>query len=828
MGMNRLARFTACLTGFICIGFTAQAQDFEMRRAIDNHQFDPGNLIWMEKPAAKWEEAIPIGNGRLGAMVYGATTEETIQLNEDTYFTGGPYSTVVKGGHKHLAEVQQLVFEEKYFAAQKLFARELMGYPVEQMKYQSLGHIKLFFPKEHARYQHYARWLDLEKGISSVSYEVNGVKYNREVLASFPDQTIAIRITASKPGSISFTANLRGQRNQAHSNYATDYFRMDGQAPDQLILRGKSADYLGVKGQLRYEARLKATLENGSIEIDDENMIIRNADAVTLYLVAATNFVNYKDVSADQAARVQQGLQQLKGKTYAQVRQAHLADYTPIFQRVKLRLPLAENTWLPTPERTKLVRWTADPSLASLAYQFGRYVLISASRPGSQPANLQGIWNEDMNPWWDAKMTTNINLEMNYWMVESGNLSEMFEPFTRLMEELTDQGSQVAREHYGARGWVFHQNTDLWRVAAPMDGSTWGTFTVGGAWLATHLWEHYRYAKDKDYLKRIYPVLKGSVDFFMDFLVEDPRTGYLVTNPSNSPENFPVRKGSGPYFDEITASFRPSTNVCAGSTIDMQILHDLFTYYSEATRDLGVDSEYAREVTAARNRLVPPLVGKDGSLQEWAQDWGQLETTGHRHNSHLYGLYPGNMLSYTKTPDIMPAVEKALVMRTDSSHGNAEWSMAWKVNLWSRLKDGEHAHRILNLYLARHALPQLFSGMPMQVDGTLGAAAGVSEMLLQSQEDIIELLPATPAVWKEGRFQGVKARNGFELDFEWKDNAVQKVAIRSTAGETCRIRFSPRFRLTDQRGKTVRHSRSKDGVVQFATVRNGQYLLEAI
>lgn len=804
-----------------------QAQDFDMRRIISEHQFDPGTLIWMGEPAAKWEEAIPVGNGRLGAMVYGATTEETIQLNEDTYFTGGPYSTVVKGGYKYLAEVQRLVFEEKYFDAQKLFARELLGYPVEQMKYQSLGNIKLFFPKEHAQYQHYVRWLDLEKGISSVSYEVNGVKYNREVLASFPDQTIAIRITANKPGSVSFTANLRGERNQEHSNYATDYFRMDGEAPDQLILRGKSADYLGVKGQIRYEARLKAVLENGSMEIDGENMIIRDADAVTLYLVAATNFVNYKDVSADQAARIQQVLQRLNGKAYAKVRSTHLADYSSIFQRVKLTLPLAGYSWLPTAERNRLVRWTPDPSLASLAYQFGRYVLISSSRPGSQPANLQGIWNKDMNPWWDAKLTTNINLEMNYWMVESANLSEMFEPFTRLMEELTDQGSQVAREHYGADGWVLHQNTDLWRVAAPMDGSTWGTFTVGGAWLATHLWEHYRYSKDRDYLRKVYPILKGSVDFFMDFLVEDPRTGYLVTNPSNSPENFPIRKGSGPYFDEITASYRPSTNVCAGSTIDMQILHDLFTYYDEATRALGVDSEYAQSVITARNRLVPPLVGKDGSLQEWAQDWGQLETTGHRHNSHLYGLYPGNMLSFTKTPDIMPAVEKALVMRTDSSHGNVPWSMGWKVNLWARMKDGEHAHRILNLYLARHAMPQLFSGMPMQVDATLGAAAGVSEMLVQSQEDVIELLPATPAAWKQGRFQGVRARNGFELDFEWKDGRVRKIAIYSTAGEICRIRFPSQFRLTDQRGKATRHSRSKDGLIQFATVKDGRYLLEA-
>ncbi|HRN55540.1 MAG TPA: glycoside hydrolase family 95 protein [Agriterribacter sp.] len=463
-----LFRKVIFIVGFM-ISMGAYAQQNEMMRRITGRDFDPTTLLWYRQAADTWDDALPVGNGRLGAMVFGRTGEEIIQLNEDTYWSGGPYSTVVKGGHTKLKEIQELVFKENFFEAQKLFGRYLMGYPVEQQKYQALGNIHLFFPDE-KEVSNYHRWLDLETAVTTVQYSVNGVQYKREVFASEPDQAIVIRITADKPGAVSFKANLRGERNQQHSNYATDYFRMDGEGNDKLVLTGKSADYMGIKGALKYEVKLKAAIENGTISVDDENMVIQHADAVTLYLVAATNFVNYKDVSADAHSRVSRYLDALQGKDYRQLKQRHIQDHGKLFGRVTLQLPVTDLSYQPTDVRIKNIRYQSDPALAALGYQFGRYTLIASSRPGTQPANLQGIWNKDMNPWWDSKYTTNINIQMNYWAVESANLSECAEPLIKMVEELMDEGAAVAREHYGARGWVFHQNTDLWRVAAPMDG----------------------------------------------------------------------------------------------------------------------------------------------------------------------------------------------------------------------------------------------------------------------------------------------------------------------------------------------------------------------
>ncbi|HNF44694.1 MAG TPA: glycoside hydrolase family 95 protein, partial [Ferruginibacter sp.] len=547
------------------------------------------------------------------------------------------------------------------------FGRYLMGYPVEQQKYQCLGNLHLFF-KNQDSITNYKRWLELETGISGVSYTANGITYTREVFVSAPDQVIVVRIRSGKPNGISFTANLRGERNQAHSNYATDYFRMDPYGTDGLILTGKSADYMGVEGKLRYEARLKAVAEGGTVITNDVDLVVENADAVTLYIAAATNFVNYKDVSADPHQRVNDYLKKIENKSFASIRDAAIADHKNYFSRVDIKLPVTANSYLPVTERVKKIQTEPDPSLSALSYQFGRYLMIGSSRPGTQPANLQGIWNDNMNPMWDSKYTTNINTEMNYWPVESGNLSECFEPLYKMIGELTDQGSQVAKEHYGARGWVFHQNTDLWRVAAPMDGPTWGTFTVGGAWLCTHVWEHYQYTMDKSFLKEAYPLIEGSVRFFMDFLVPHPNGKWLVTNPSTSPENFPNGGGNKPYFDEVTAGFREGTTICAGSSIDMQILYDLFGYYIEASSVLANKDAFVQQVKTAREKLVPPQIGSDGSLQEWADDWKSLEEH-HRHFSHMYGLYPGKVLYEKRTPALIDAYKKVLEERGDGSTG---------------------------------------------------------------------------------------------------------------------------------------------------------------
>lgn len=802
--------------------FSLCAQPGDVPGKIQAKAFNSSTLLWYTKPAQKWEEALPVGNGRLGAMVFGMNGEERIQLNEDTYWTGGPYSTVVKGGYKVLPEIQQLVFEGKFLEAHNLFGRNLMGYPVEQQKYQGLANLHLFF-KNQDSVTGYTRWLDLESGTSGVSYQSNGIIYQRTVFASGPDQVIVVRITANKPGSISLTANLRGVRNQTHSNYATDYFRMDPYGNDGLVLTGKSADYMGVEGKLKYEARIKAIPEGGTIKTNGVDLVIENADAVSLYFAAATNFVNYKDVSADQHQRVDDYLKQIERKSYETILDSALIDYKKLFDRVSLQLPNTENSFLPTPERMQQIQASPDPSMAALSYQFGRYLMISCSRPGTQPANLQGIWNDDMNPAWDSKYTTNINTEMNYWPVESSNLSACSEPLFRMIKELTDQGSQVAREHYGAGGWVFHQNTDIWRVAAPMDGPTWGTFTVGGAWLCTHLLEHYQYTMDSSFLKEAYPLIEGSVQFFMDFLVMHPNGKWLVTNPSTSPENFPDGGGNKPYFDEVTAGYREGTTICAGSSIDMEILYDLFGYYIEASAILGRTNPFVERVKSAREKLVPPQIGKDGSLQEWADDWKSLEAH-HRHFSHMYGLYPGKELYEKRTPALIEAYKKVLEERGDGSTG---FSRTWKMALWARLDDGNRSNKIYKGYLKEQSCISLFAlcGKALQVDGSFGVTAAVTEMLMQSHDGFIQLLPALPDEWNDGEFKGVCARGAFELDYSWKNKKVTNISILSKAGNVCRIQVDASLKITSN-GKPVKYKKLSNGIVEFNTAKGAVYTVE--
>lgn len=809
--------FAVCM----CMGgFLTYSQSEDMSKQIDNKTFNTESVLWYDRPAKKWEEALPIGNGRLGAMVFGKHGEERIQLNEETLWSGGPYSTVVKGGSKILPEIRKLIFEGKPIEAHRLFGRHLMGDPVEQMKYQCLANLHLFFEDE-KDVTDYKRWLDLETATTHVEYKTHGIRYNRDITASAPDQVIVMRLTADKPEQVSFRAQLRGVRNTAHSNYGNDYFRMDGIGSDGLMINGKSADYLGVDGRLRYRAQLKAVPEGGSMQVIGDELFIEGADTVTLYFTAATNFVNYKDVSGDQVARVAETFKAIESKSFHEIWKAAIEDYQSFYQRASLKLATTPNSVLPTDKRMAAFETGSDPSIAALAYNFGRYLLISSSRPGTQPANLQGIWNESQNPSWDSKYTTNINTEMNYWPAESGNLSDCAEPLIKMVKELTDQGSQVAREHYGAGGWVFHQNTDLWRVAAPMDGPTWGTFTVGGAWLTTHLWEHYLYTLDRDYLQEVYPVIKGCVDFFMDFLVEHPNGKWLVTNPSNSPENPPKGPGYKYFYDEV-AGFYYFTTICYGATMDMQILTDLFGYYAEACRILGRDLAYAKQVMAARARLVPPLIGKGGTLQEWAEDYEQLEDK-HRHFSHMYGLYPGNVISAKRTPELIDGCKAVLEQRGDGGTG---FSRGWKMALWARLYDGQRAHKIFKGYIKEQAYPQLFAKCytPLQVDGSFGVTAGITEMLMQSHEGVIDLLPALPEAWSKGQFEGVCARGAFELDMQWSDSQITGVEVLSKKGHICRINPKTKVKvITD--GSKVRIKTFKDGSIEFETRTGQKYTL---
>lgn len=819
-----MKRYISFLMMAVCLAVASgHGQSLPLPQAIDSRSFNTQAVLWYDAPAQAWEEALPVGNGRLGAMVFGKHGEERIQLNEETLWSGGPYSTVVQGGAAALPEIQRLLFEGKPIEAHKLFGRHMMGYPVEQMKYQCLANLHLTFENE-KEVTGYKRWLDLETATTHVVYTAHGVGYRRAITASAPDQVIVIRLTADRPGQIAFKAQLRGVRNTAHSNYATDYFHMDGVGKDGVMVNGKSADYMGVAGRLRYRAQVKAVPEGGRMEVAGDELIIDGADAVTLYFAAATNFVNYQDVSGDQVARVTQTLKAIEKKSFDAIWTDAIEEYQSYYQRASLTLTPTENSYLPTDRRMAAFETGSDPSLAALAYNFGRFLLISSSRPGTQPANLQGIWNESQNPNWDSKYTTNINTEMNYWPAESGNLSDCAEPLIQMVRELTDQGSQVAQAHYGAGGWVFHQNTDLWRVAAPMDGPTWGTFTVGGAWLTTHLWEHYLYTLDEAYLEEVYPVIKGCVDFFMDFLKEHPNGKWLVTNPSNSPENPPKGPGYRYFYDEVPA-FWYFTTICYGSSIDMQILTDLFGYYAEACRVLNRDAAYARRVLKARARLVPPRIGKDGTLQEWTEDYEQLEEK-HRHFSHLYGLYPGHVISAKRTPELIDGCKAVLAQRGDGGTG---FSRGWKMALWARLYDGEHAYKIFKGYIREQAFPQLFAKCfkPLQVDGSFGVTAGITEMLMQSHEGVIDLLPALPAAWRAGAFNGVCARGAFTLDMQWREGRIHRVEVLSKKGGPCRIHPRVKVEITAE-SKQLKSKIHRDGSIEFNTTAGGRYTLHVV
>ncbi len=787
-------------------------------------QPNPSTTLWYSSPAEQWEDALPLGNGRLGAMYFGNINEDRLQFNEDTYWTGGPYSTVKKGGYKVLPQLQQLLFEGKFAEAHLLFGEHLLGSPVEQQKYQSMGNIILDFGLDE-NITDYRRELDLNTGISKLSFIQNGIRYTREVFSSYPDQAIVMHITADKPGNINFNCQLQGVRNQAHSNYATDYFKMDTWGNDGLKLNGKSADYLGVAGLLKYEALLKINCKGGTISNGLKSLNIKDADDVVLILVAATNFNNYKDVSGSEKDRAAAYINKLKGRSYESLKAEHIKDHQQLFNRVNITLPITKNSLLPTDIRMQKVLEAPDPSLAALGYQFGRYILMTSSRPGSQPANLQGIWNDDQNPAWDSKYTTNINTEMNYWNAEAGNLAECALPLFDLIKEVSDQGQSVAREHYGVQeGWVFHQNTDLWRVAAPMDGSNWGAFTTGGAWLCTHIWEHYQYTQDKEFLKNNYPLMKGCAQFFLHFLIKDPIKGWLVTNPSTSPENAPGSPDNKRFFDEMNGGYYDFSQICYGSTIDAQILNDLFNAIEQASEVLKIDESFRQDIKNAHAQLAPMQVGKDGSLQEWIEDWPQTEES-HRHFSHLYGLYPGHVISAVSTPQLVMPVKQVLEQRGDGESG---WSRVWKMCEWARLFDGNRANKIFKGYIDKQCTKSLFGKCykPMQVDATLGLSAAVTEMLVQSQEGYIHLLPALPDEWsKAGHFKGVITRGAFELDYGWQNGQVEQLLLTSKAGGVCKIKSSKKLVVTSQ-GEKIRTSVNDNNIYSFNTEASENYKIE--
>jgi alpha-L-fucosidase 2 len=733
--------------------------------------------LWYRQPAKQWVEALAVGNGRLGAMVFGGVAQERIQLNEDTLWAGGPYDPVNPDALEALPKVREMLFAGQYKEANTLISQTMMAKPLTQMPYQCVGDLLLRFPDANG-VTDYRRDLNLDTAVATVAYTLNGVRYTREVYSSPVDQVIVVRLRADEPEKVTFTASMRTPQKAS----------VTVESSNTLVMQGVNGGSRGIPGALKYQARVAVSASGGRAVPGDGQIDVSDADSAVLLIAVATSYRSYNDVTGDPEALTKEVIAKAGRKSFEALLKDHTESHQKLFRRVTLDLGTTPAAQRPTDERIHDPNKANDPQLAALYFQFGRYLLIGSSRPGDQPANLQGIWNDSMSPAWGSKYTVNINTEMNYWPSDNTHLGECVEPLMAMVEDLQVTGAKTAKTMYSARGWVVHHNTDLWRATAPIDMPASGMWPTGGAWLCNTLWDHYEFTQDRAFLKRLYAPMKGAAEFFLDTLVEEPTHQWLVTSPSLSPEV--PHPGGG--------------SVVAGPTCDMQLLRDLFAHCIEAGQTLGVDEDFRKQLAATRARLAPNQIGAAGQLQEWLEDWDIRAPDPHnRHVSHLYGLFPGEDISYATDQSLVAAVKRSLELRGDDATG---WGLGWRLNLWARLHDGPHAYKILqNLLAPARADPNsrrdrsgvydnLFdSHPPFQIDGNFGGTAGIAELLVQSlpprggRPAEIELLPALPPQWPAGRATGLCARGGFEVDIQWKDYRLGSVAVRSRLGGPCRL-----------------------------------------